>query len=86
MNETIDDAEQWWRARVAERSEGERVQMACGMFSTAVRLAEAGILAESPGLEPGEVRVRLLRRLYGADLSEATLARIEAWLRAHWRG
>lgn len=81
MSDTDSGVASFLRTALAQRTEGERLQMACGMFGTAVRLARAGILAESPGLTEVEVRVRVLRRLYASDLGEVALAAIEHRIR-----
>lgn len=65
---------------VAERyhalTPAERVRMAAGMYDAAIALARAGIREQFGDLAEPEMRVQLLRRLYGAELTETQLAEV----------
>ena len=65
MKDTTPEAEAEFRRRVMAKSPEERLKMACDMFSTAKKIAEAGILAEEGPLEKDELRRRLYERIYG---------------------
>ncbi|MDO8677158.1 MAG: hypothetical protein Q7R30_01130 [Acidobacteriota bacterium] len=82
MSDTLAGTEAYLETRYRERSAGERVEMACGMFSAAVQLARGGICASEPGLSEPELRIRLLRRLYGDELPREFLAAVSARLRS----
>ncbi|MFH1620167.1 MAG: hypothetical protein ABIG11_09745 [bacterium] len=53
-----------------------RLEMGCGMFDDAKRLAIAGILAETPEINPGELRKRLFLRLFAGDFPRQKIRRI----------
>jgi len=82
MSDTLAATEAYLETRYRERSAGERVEMACGMFSAAMQLARAGICASEPGLSEPELRIRLLRRWYGDELPREFLAVVSARLRS----
>ena len=63
-----------------ERSRAERLEMACDMFTTAKSLVEAGILAESPGIDGRELKRRVFLRFYEQDFEPAKLEKILAHL------
>jgi hypothetical protein len=73
MNDTSPEVETYLAGRFAALLPGERVAMACGMFSTAMRVARAGILAAEPGLDEPAIRLRLLQRFYGDELSQVVM-------------
>lgn len=81
MSDTLTETDAYLDARYRERSPGERIEMTCGMFQTAVQMARAGICAAEAGLSESEVRVRLLARLHGDDLSPAMLEKIASRIR-----
>lgn len=70
----------------AGRSPGERMQMACAMFTTARLCARAGIALTEPGLSEGEIRVREFRRFHGVEFDAAHRERIESRIRAWVNG
>lgn len=76
MSDTAPDVETYLAARFAALSPGQRVAMACGMFSTAMRVARAGILAAEPDLDEAAVRLRLLQRFYGDELSRDAMVAV----------
>ena len=71
MSDTLTEADACLDARYRERSPGERIEMALGMFQAALHMARAGVCAAEAGLSEPEVRVRLLARLHGDDLPPA---------------
>jgi hypothetical protein len=50
--------------------------MACGMFTTAMRVARAGILAAEPDLGEPAIRLRLLQRFYGDELPHDVMVEV----------
>lgn len=81
MSDTLARTEAHLETRYRERSAGQRIEMACGMFAAAVAIARAGICAAEPGLPESEIRVRLLARLYAGELPPELLAHISDRLR-----
>lgn len=82
MSDTLASTELYLDERYRRLTPGQRIEMACGMFSTAVQLARAGVCAAEPGLGESEIRVRLLERLYSEDLPGESIAAISARIRA----
>lgn len=80
MSDTLPATERYLDDRYRRLTPGQRVEMACGMFSAAVELARAGILAAEPQLGRREIRVRLLRGLYADDLPRNVLDALSARL------
>ena len=80
MSDTLAATEAYLETRYRERSAGERVEMACGMFSAAVQLARAGICMSEPGLSELELRIRLIKRFYGDEFPPEFLAAVAARL------
>jgi hypothetical protein len=68
MSDTLGHAEAYLEEGYSRLTPGRRIEMACGMWTTAVELARAGIRRAEPGLTEAEIRVRLVRRLYAQDL------------------
>ncbi len=81
MSDTSAATEAYLAARYRDLSPGQRIEMACGMWATAVSLARAGIGAAAAGLSESEQRVMLLERLYGGDLAPALMAALIARIR-----
>ncbi|MBI4559875.1 MAG: hypothetical protein HY706_19980 [Candidatus Hydrogenedentes bacterium] len=75
MSTAKEDLEARYRRMLLSLSPGERVAMACRMFSTAVTLVEAG-LRVSANPQNLNVRQRKFLRFYGRDFSEADQAKI----------
>jgi len=61
---------------------GRRIEMACGMFSSARALVLAGERLVRGDLDAREERAALLARFYGEDLGDEERAQLEARLRA----
>ena len=78
--DTPADAEARVEALLRRRSGSDRIVMACEMFDCARALVEARIRASRPDVTDSELRVGVLHRLYGDELSAARLARIGARL------
>lgn len=76
MSDTAPDVEAYLARRFAALSPGERVAMACGMFTTAMRVARAGILAAEPDLDEPAIRLRLLQRFYGDELAQDVMVEV----------
>ena len=77
MNDTPPEVERRYREQIMALSPGERVAMACRMFSTAKTLVIAGLRAEGiDNQNHGELRARLFLRFYGQDFGDAEKARI----------
>lgn len=68
MSDTLGHAEAYLDERYRRLTPGRRIEMACGMWATAVELARAGIRRAEPGLTEAETRLRLVRQLYAQDL------------------
>lgn len=68
--------------RLAARTPGERMQMACSMFTLAQTCVRAGLSAQAGNLSEAEQRVLVLRRLHpdGLELDRSAL---EAAVRRH---
>ena len=81
MKDTPDSVEAEYRRRVMSLEPGERLAMACRMFSAAKALALAG-MTEREIESAGGVRAALFLRFYGRDFSEAERAKIVAHLNA----
>jgi len=67
MNDTSIEVEQLQRRLLMERTPGERLRMATGMFRTARALSTAGVLAQLGPLSAERLRRELLWRFYGID-------------------
>lgn len=65
MNDTSIEVEQLQRRLLMERSPGERLRMATGMFRMARALATAGVLAQLGPVSAERLRRELLWRFYG---------------------
>ncbi len=76
MNDTSAGTDAYLEERYRQLTPGQRIEMACGMWTAAVGLARAGICAAEPGLTETEIRARLVRRLYGHDLEPAVIERL----------
>jgi hypothetical protein len=81
MSDTSAATEAYLTARYRELSPGQRIEMACGMWTTAVAMARAGIGAAAAGLSESEQRVMLVERLYAGDLAPAVMSALIARLR-----
>ena len=82
MSDTSREVELRFRNMMMRRSPGERLAMACRMFTTARTLVLAGIAGSPEELDPGELRGLLFRRTYGKDFSPEQIARIVSALGA----
>ena len=78
MRDTSVQVEAQLRALYQARSPGQRLRMATVLFGTAKRLLIAGLKHENADLAGTELRVALLQRLYGDDLSPETRAAVAA--------
>ena len=76
MKDTPADVEARFRSMILEQTPARRLIMSCRMFSTAKALIRAGILAESGGRLPDDLRQRIFRRLYSRDFDSSDLERI----------
>lgn len=76
MSDTSVDVEERFLKLMLARSPGERLAMACRMFSTAKALVRAGILEEHGLKGPSQVREYMFLRLYGQDFGETEKAKI----------
>ena len=78
---TLPEDDPVYRRMIMALSPGERVAMACGMFSEAMALVRAGIISEHGGREPADLRRRIFLRFYGSDFEPAELGKILKHLR-----
>ena len=69
VTDTTAAVEEYWNSLYRSRSPGERVRMASGMFTTAKRLALAGIRQRAATQSAVAVRMALLERLHGEELT-----------------
>lgn len=77
MNDTREAVNRMYRDRLLALAPGERLAMACRMFSTARALVEAGIRMQRPDIRDAvSLRREVFLRLYGRDLPEARTAAI----------
>jgi len=81
MKNTLATTEAYLAARYGALTPGQRIEMACGMWATAVGMARAGLGDAAAGLSESEQRVMLLERLYGGDLSPAVMSALIARIR-----
>lgn len=81
MSDTLATTEAYLAARYGELTPGQRIEMACGMWATAVSMARAGLGDAAAGLSKAEQRVMLLERLHGGDLEPAAMAALIARIR-----
>lgn len=87
MNDTAPWAEARMRELFAQRTPGERVEMACRSFTAARALVLAGLRREHPGIGDEQLRLRLLERTYAADFEPAAWTRVLAlWHETQDRG
>lgn len=70
MNDTSETIARLVAERHLAMTPEERLQVASGMYETARAIIESSL---PTGLSPAERRLAVARRLYGADLPEATL-------------
>lgn len=82
MTDTSPTVEAELSALYRRRSPGARLRMATTMFTSAKRLAAAGLRTTGGDLPMAEVRSQLLERLYGDELS----AGARAWIAEHPSG
>lgn len=82
MNDTTPTIEAELRALYHARSPAARLRMATAMFSSAKRLAIAGLLFGEPGQSTVALRRGLLDRLYGDALTAAQRIEIAAGVAA----
>ncbi|MBU1700058.1 MAG: hypothetical protein KJ970_15450 [Candidatus Eisenbacteria bacterium] len=81
MKDTPSAVQARFHRQLLARSAEERLGMACRMFSTAKKLAQAAI--DKTGIRSrSEINVMLFLRMYGQDFGEAERNKILAWLRA----
>jgi hypothetical protein len=81
MSDTSPATEAYLTARYGELSPGQRIEMACGMWTAAVTMVRAGLGETVAGLSEAEQRVMLVERLYSGDLTPAVMAALVARLR-----
>lgn len=81
MSDTSATTEAYLSARYRELAPGQRIEMACGMWATAVSMARAGLGDAAAGLSEPEQRVMLLERLHG-DLAPEVMSALIARIRA----
>lgn len=81
MSDTSATTEAYLAARYSELTPGQRIEMACGMWATAVSMARAGLGDAAAGLSETEQRVMLLERLYAGDLAADVMSKLIARLR-----
>lgn len=75
MNDTSPEVEALYRRLLMRLSPGERISMACEMFTTARTLMRAGIAVP----DEAEMRRRIFRRLYARDIVDGAFReRVEA--------
>ncbi len=67
MIDTPPEIEKQYHQMIMALSPARRFQMAGQMFSTAKKLARAGILIKNPNQTEAELRTRLFLRFYGTD-------------------
>lgn len=67
MNDTPIEVEQLQRRLLMERSPGERLRLATGMFRMARALSTAGVFAQLGPVSAERLRRELLWRFYGVD-------------------
>lgn len=82
MNDTDPDVERRMHALFMTRSGTERVLMMSEMFDCARALLVADIRATCPGISAADLRIRILERTYGGDLTPRELAAVIARFRA----
>lgn len=83
MIDTLSATEAYLASRYGKLTPGRRIEMACGMWATAVSMARAGLGDEVAGLSESEQRIRLLERLHGGDLAPTVMAALIARIRAN---
>ncbi|MDP3717771.1 MAG: hypothetical protein Q8T13_08430 [Acidobacteriota bacterium] len=81
MSDTLPTTEAYLAARYQALTPGQRIEMACGMWATAVGMARAGLGDAAAGLSETEQRVMLLERLYAGDLAPAVMSQLIAKIR-----
>ena len=81
MSDTSATTEAYLAARYRELSPGQRIEMACGMWATAVAMARAGMGDAASGLSESDQRVLLVERLYAGDLAPSVMTALIARLR-----
>lgn len=81
MSDTLPTTEVYLAARYRELTPGQRIEMACGMWATAVGMARAGLGDAAAGLSETEQRVMLLERLYAGDLAPDVMSQLIARIR-----
>lgn len=86
MNDTAPSIAATWDRLLMARPPGERMRMACAMFTVARLCVRGGITASEPGLSEADLRVRELRRLYGNEFDSSTMMLIEQRVRAVAQG
>ena len=69
-------AEAHLRALYQSRSPGQRLRMATAMFASAKRLVLAGLVYEDASRDATALRMALLQRLHGEELSPAVRATV----------
>lgn len=78
MSDTTTAVDAYWASLYRSRTPGERVRMASGMFTTAKRLALAGIRHRAAPESAVTLRMALLERLYGEELNREVRQQIAA--------
>ncbi|MDP2321236.1 MAG: hypothetical protein Q8O42_18080 [Acidobacteriota bacterium] len=81
MSDSLPTTEAYLAARYKDLTPGQRIEMACGMWATAVSMARAGLGEAAAGLSETEQRVMLLERLYAGDLAPAVISQLIARIR-----
>lgn len=81
VNAVHEEAEAYLATRYGKLSPVQRIEMACGMWTTAVTMARAGSGNAAAWLGESEQRVLLLERLDADDLDPAVMSALIARLR-----
>ena len=76
MTDTPPDVQARIDALFAGRSGSERVLMMCEMFELGRALVVANIRAQEPTISERTLRVRLLERFYGSEISPTLRAKV----------
>ena len=82
MIKTPVDIEGRFREMILARSPGDRLTMACRMFTTAKALVRSGLLEEYGHIERGELRRHIFLRFYSSDFSKAEREKITEIMKA----
>ena len=76
MSDTSETAARVVVERYREMTPAQRVRLTASMYDAAIVLVRAGIREQFGDLPEPEARAQLLRRLHGAELTEAQISKI----------